>query len=389
MPSNSKPFIEKINRIPSVSNILEVACDITGMGFAAIARVTRDSWVACVTKDIIGFGLQAGGTLDIETTICNEIMDHHQTVTIDHVDKDPVYRDHHTPKLYGLQSYISVPIILKSGAFFGTLCAIDRVPHQVSSPKVIKTFTLFAELIAFHLDAQEQLAESSKILKKEKRESEIREEFIAILGHDLRNPVNAISNAVQLQLRSELDERNMRLAAIIRDASNRTKGLIENILDFASGRLGGGIKLNLENQLTLEESIAQIIAELQVAWPDIEFVTNISLSAPLRADYKRLSQLLSNILGNAIMHGEKEKPIEVKVNQVNGITELIISNSGNPIPVQILPHLFKPFSRGKVKTGQEGLGLGLYISKEIAKAHGGDIRVESTIEKTSFIVTLS
>ncbi|RZJ89736.1 MAG: GAF domain-containing sensor histidine kinase [Chryseobacterium sp.] len=388
MQSYPEPFIEKIARIPSVENILKVACDITEMGFAAIARVTRDSWVACATKDTIGFGLEAGGRLKIETTICNEIMDHHQIVAIDHVDEDPVYKDHHTPRLYGLQSYISVPIILKNGDFFGTLCAIDRVPKQVNSPKVIDTFTLFAELIAFHLDAQDELAESERILKIEKRESEIKEEFIAMLGHDLRNPVNAISNAAQLQLRSDLDERNKRLSGIIRDASIRTRGLIDNILDFASGRIGGGIKLNLHNELSLEESIAQVIDELQLAWPENEFITDIQLSTPLNADYRRIAQLLSNLLGNAITHGEKGKPVKLSVSEADGLKILIVSNSGAPIPARILPHLFKPFSRGKIRPGQEGLGLGLYISKEIARAHGGDIRAESSTEMTSFIVTL-
>ena len=188
--------IEKVSRIPSLSNILEVACDITGMGFAAIARVDRASWVACATNDRISFGLKAGGGLPLETTICNEIMHHHEIVAIDYVDQDPVYKDHHTPKMYGLQSYISVPIMRKNSDFFGTLCAIDRVPNEVNNSKVINTFTLFAELIGFHLDSQDELKESERVLKQERRNAEIREEFIAMLGHDLRNPVNAISNAV-------------------------------------------------------------------------------------------------------------------------------------------------------------------------------------------------
>ncbi|GGE41597.1 hypothetical protein EV200_101637 [Pedobacter psychrotolerans] len=386
--SNIELDIERVSLIPSVANILEVACEITGMGFAAIARVSENSWIACATLDKINFGLEVGGALQLETTICNEIMYHHQVVAIDHFDEDPVYKNHHTPKLYGLQSYISVPVILKSGDFFGTLCAIDRVPNQVNNSKVIKTFSLFAELIGFHLDSQDELAESKRILKVEKRSAETREQFIAMLGHDLRNPVNAVSNAVQLQLRSDLDERNKRLATIIRDATTRTKGLIDNILDFASGRLGGGIKLNYENQLSLDETIDQVIVELNMAWPDVEIIKNISLSSALRADYKRIAQLLSNILGNAITHGEKGKPIRVTMNECAEDKKLIVSNSGTPIPPHILPHLFKPFSRGKVRPGQEGLGLGLYIAKEIALAHGGGISVESDIEATSFIIRL-
>jgi signal transduction histidine kinase len=379
--------IIKVSRIPSVANILEVACEITGMGFAAIARVSEISWVACATNDKIGFGLAVGGELKLETTICNEIMQHHQIVAIDHVDLDPLYKDHHTPKIYGLQSYISVPILRKNGDFFGTLCAIDRIPNKVNNSKVINTFTLFSELIAFHLDSQDELEESERTLEIERRNAEIREQFIAMLGHDLRNPVNAISNAVQLQLRSDLDERNKRLAAIISDATARTRGLIDNILDFASGRLGGGIKLNYENQLSLDETVRQVITELNMAWPEIEILAAINLTSDLKADYKRVAQLLSNILGNAITYGEKGKPIHVDITESAEGKKLIVSNKGTPIPANILPHLFKPFSRGKVKPGQEGLGLGLFIASEIALAHGGRIDVDSDDDKTAFIIT--
>lgn len=377
--------INKVARIPSVEHMLEVMCDITGMGFAAIARVSESSWVACATMDKIGFGLEVGGELILDTTICKEVMQHHEVVAIDHVDQDPLYKDHHTPKMYGLQSYISVPIMRKSGEFFGTLCAIDRVPNNVNNSKVIKTFTLFSELIGFHLDSQDKLDESDRILKLEQQNAETREQFIAMLGHDLRNPINAISNAVQLQLRSKLDERNMSLATIINNATKRTKDLIENILDFASGRLGGGIRLNYNNELSLAETIDQVITELNMAWPTIEIVKNINVSSELKADYKRVAQLLSNLLSNAITHGDREKPIHVILIETEDSINLMVSNSGTPIPTSILPKLFMPFSRGKeVNANQQGLGLGLFIAKEIANAHLGVISVESDQDHTTF-----
>ncbi|WP_229253970.1 GAF domain-containing protein [Dyadobacter sp. NIV53] len=109
--------IEKIKQIPIVSNMLEVICRTTGMGFAAIARVTEERWIACSVRDEINFGLEAGGELDIKTTICNDIRNVREAVIIDHVDEDDYYHNHPTPILYGFQSYISVPIILKSGEF--------------------------------------------------------------------------------------------------------------------------------------------------------------------------------------------------------------------------------------------------------------------------------
>src|SRR3954466_10226785 len=117
--------IERVKQIPIVPTMLDVVCETTGMGFAAIARVTNEKWITCGVRDDINFGLIPGSELQLETTICNEIRDSRQPVIIDHVDKDEHFRRYHTPLMYGFQSYISMPIILKNGEFFGTLCAID------------------------------------------------------------------------------------------------------------------------------------------------------------------------------------------------------------------------------------------------------------------------
>ncbi|HEY9534736.1 MAG TPA: helix-turn-helix domain-containing protein, partial [Mucilaginibacter sp.] len=143
--------IEIINRISGVQKLLEVVCRVTGMGFAAIARVTDERWVACTVRDEISFGLAAGGELKLETTICNEIRQHGQAVIIDHVAADSRFVCHPTPIMYGFQSYISVPINRPDGSFFGTLCAIDPKPAKLNNPGVIGMFALFSELISLHL----------------------------------------------------------------------------------------------------------------------------------------------------------------------------------------------------------------------------------------------
>ena len=111
-----KKDLDRIGRIAVIPTILDVIAQTTGMGFAAVARVTRDRWVACGVRDEINFGLRPGDELKIETTICNEIRDTGKGVVIDHVSEDPAFRDHHTPKMYGFQSYISIPIFLQDGA---------------------------------------------------------------------------------------------------------------------------------------------------------------------------------------------------------------------------------------------------------------------------------
>ena len=160
-----------------VPRILEVVCRTTGMGFAAVARVTDERWIACAVRDEINFGLVPGGELELRTTICNEIRGSGNAVVIDHVAEDPVFRDHATPKLYGFESYISTPIRHK-GEFFGTLCAIDPKPAGLRGGQTLATLQLFAELIGSHLDAQAALARSEAALFSERETSELRDQFM-------------------------------------------------------------------------------------------------------------------------------------------------------------------------------------------------------------------
>jgi len=137
-----------------VRAILRGMCDLTGMGFAAVARVTDTRWIACQVLDKIEFGLEPGEELELKTTICDEIRDSGRTVVIDHVSAEPGWRTHHTPMMYGFESYVSIPIMLTDGNFFGTLCAIDPQPRRLSGSDVVATMRDFAEQLATILDAR-------------------------------------------------------------------------------------------------------------------------------------------------------------------------------------------------------------------------------------------
>ena len=376
--------IDAISQIDAVSSILEVICRTTGMGFAAVARVTDTKWVACAVRDEINFGLVPGNELQLETTICNEIRQHHQAVIIDHVAENESFINHHTPAMYGFQSYISIPIIKRNGDFFGTLCAIDPKPARLNNTETISMFNLFADLISLHLDALEQFAISELKLVEERKTAELRDQFIAILGHDLRNPVGAVLNVAQLLLRMPLDDRIKRLANILQDSSYRMKGLIENILDFARGRLGEGIQLNRNENEPVEKMLNQIIDELKLTWPSRTIETTFELTCDVNCDGHRIAQLFSNLLANALTHGTKDEPVSVQVSSGNGEFSIAVTNTGKQIPDAVMKRLFQPFSRGEIAPEQQGLGLGLYIASEIARVHNGAISVNSTGKETCF-----
>ncbi|MEA2734976.1 MAG: hypothetical protein QOE14_1427 [Humisphaera sp.] len=401
--------LEAIARIGAVDKILEMVCHTTGMGFSAVARVTETRWVACAVRDKIAFGLQPGGELEIATTICDEIRESGQLVVIDDALIDPLFCNHPTPKLYGFRSYISVPITFPDGRFFGTLCAIDPKPARLNTPQVIGIVTLFAELISMHLASQERMAAAQQALLGEREQAQLRDQFIAVLGHDLRNPLGAIQSGVQLLQMLPHDDEAGETLTMIQRSVNRMAGLIGNVLDFARGRLGGGIPVHRVPAPKLAAVLEQVCAELQSASPQRMIRCELSIARTVTCDAARIAQMLSNLLGNALTHGDPSGDIHVRAisdgdddgdgngdrdviahrsgeagGEVGAAFELSVTNRGPAIPPAVIAQMFQPFSRGSARAGQQGLGLGLYIASEIARAHGGTLGVESADGETRF-----
>lgn len=136
----------------AIRAILADVCRLTDMGFAAVAHVTDQRWIACQVLDKIEFGLTPGSELAIAQTICTEIRDHGRTVIFDDASADPEWRTHPVPILYGFKSYASFPIILSNGDFYGTLCAIDPARRTVATPDVIATLHAHARQVAALLE---------------------------------------------------------------------------------------------------------------------------------------------------------------------------------------------------------------------------------------------
>lgn len=188
--------VAAIQRIESVPRILTTVAEITGMRFAAVARVTESSWTACAVRDELGFGLKPGGELDLVTTICNEIRDHQQPVVFGHASAHPVYSQHHTPGHYGLESYASVPIFRGSGEFFGTLCALDTRPAALATPGMLKSLELFAQLIGMQLELIEDLDGARRRL----HDAQFRERLLTTTEREIRDLLQpVVTNLYLLQ----------------------------------------------------------------------------------------------------------------------------------------------------------------------------------------------
>jgi signal transduction histidine kinase len=212
----------------------------------------------------------------------------------------------------------------------------------------------------------------------------LREQFIAVLGHDLRNPLAAIDGGMNLLLKTSLDEKAKAIVGLVRGSAARMAGLIDNVMDLARGRLGGGLPLERSAAGQLEPLLRHVVAELQTNAPDCVIDIRMSVTEPVDCDLARIGQLVSNLVGNAIDHGAPDQPIQVIAATQDGWFEFSVTNAGEQIPPASLAHIFDPYARGAHRPSRQGLGLGLYISNEIAKAHGGTLGVISTRDQTSF-----
>jgi sigma-B regulation protein RsbU (phosphoserine phosphatase) len=221
-------------------------------------------------------------------------------------------------------------------------------------------------------------------LRDEQQTSELREQFIAVLGHDLRNPLAALSAGARILSRKPKDETETSVLHMMETTVHRMAGLIDNVLDFARGRLGGGITLSRDAKKPLEPVIQQIVSELRSAMPDRVIETNFHIDDPVNCDRTRIGQMVSNLLGNALTHGASDHPVQVFASTADAMFELSITNQGVPISPEAMDRLFQPFFRGQVSNSLQGLGLGLHIASEIAKAHDGTLTVKSTAEETRF-----
>jgi signal transduction histidine kinase len=238
-----------------------------------------------------------------------------------------------------------------------------------------------AEIIAVkEIEAARAQAEVSRAAEG----GRLKDRFIGILGHDLRNPLTAITNSAHLLLRApDLAEKHRNSAARILRSSERMAQMIRDVLDFTRGQLGGGIPVD-PSHADLAEICNRVVDEAKAVNPQREIVLSIRGDTSGDWDAPRLEQVVSNLVGNAIHHGQGT--IQVEAVGEPGEVVLRVHNGGPPIPAEELPNLFEAFKRSP-RTGKrtEGLGLGLYIVKEIVRAHGGKVEVASSTEEgTSF-----
>jgi signal transduction histidine kinase len=214
----------------------------------------------------------------------------------------------------------------------------------------------------------------------------INELFTGVLAHDLRAPLAAIMTAAQLMKLRDTDTDGPNAKAIRRvlASGDRMSRMIEQLLDFTRARLGEGIPVDLTRG-DLRDISHAVVEELEAQHPRrIRFEAE---SVPGSYDPDRLAQVVSNLVTNALQHGAADELVDVRVSSRNGSGRLEVVNRGTPIPEDVRAHIFEPFRRAE-GTQASGLGLGLFIAREIVRAHGGTIDVDSKERLTTFAIEL-
>jgi signal transduction histidine kinase len=230
-----------------------------------------------------------------------------------------------------------------------------------------------------------QLAKQRQILADTLR---LNEELMAVVGHDLRNPLDVILMTAELLNSENMSSEVRKCGERLRRSGNRMRQIIDELLDVTRARLGGGIPIE-PRPADLLQIAKSVIAEIETAHPDRRLELHAEGELSGRWDAPRLEQVVSNLLGNAVRHGSPDGPVMVTLTNQESRVVLCVHNTGY-IPPELLPRVFEPFqSNRESRSRSGGLGLGLYIVQQIVLAHGGHVDLQSTPSAgTTFHVVL-
>jgi signal transduction histidine kinase len=211
----------------------------------------------------------------------------------------------------------------------------------------------------------------------QKEQAELHGHLNAILGHDLRNRLQAIFVTSELIARKFNDPVLVGLAGRIKAASMQISSLADDALDLARSRLGGGISIRMDEGANVSEGLQAMLQELRNSHPGRQIIANINVQGPIRCDLARIRQLAFNLVHNALSYGAPEGPVKVSATASGNEFILEVWNDGQPISPASLAGIFEPVSRQSETSNRQSLGLGLYIGAQIVRAHAGRLTARS------------
>jgi sigma-B regulation protein RsbU (phosphoserine phosphatase) len=278
-----------------------------------------------------------------------------------------------------------------AGGCFHELALFATTDRDIYERELLKARKVAERLLAEKSDAERALNEAQEKLKaaylKAQQRATFAEQMVAIVSHDLKNPLTAIKMATQMLSRSERPPREAMLLGHVAQSTDRAERMIADLLDLALVRVGRGLAVK-RAPANLQQLVRHSVEELQVAFPAATWIHQASGEAVVMLDADRIQQAIGNLASNAVAYGDTSLPITVGCHIEEEGVLLSVHNFGAPIPESASSALFEPMVRGASETGHlRSIGLGLFIVREIVAAHGGTVSLESTAE-TGTVFTL-
>ncbi|WP_240787099.1 PAS domain-containing sensor histidine kinase [Ramlibacter rhizophilus] len=245
------------------------------------------------------------------------------------------------------------------------------------------------ELLLARRHLESVVAEEKLRRAEAKDRALLAEQMVGIVSHDLRNPLQTIQMGAGVLLHGEHTEQQALILGRIVRAGERARRLISELLDFTQARLGHGISVHVQS-LDLHALVRDVLEELRQAFPERALVHEPLGAGPCAADGERIAQLVGNLVGNAMTYGDPEAPVTVRTQVGPEGFRVAVHNSGAAIPAEVQARMFEPLVRGTTAdSATRSIGLGLFIVREIAKAHGGQVTVESATGRgTTFTASI-
>jgi signal transduction histidine kinase len=395
LPAHLRLDVEAIERIDVIPKILAAVSALTGHGFVAVARVTQEHWITCAVLDKVDFGLKPGDELDVETTLCREVRFAKEMVVIDHASNDEHYSGHPTPAQYGFESYISVPIVLPDGEFFGTLCSLDKMPARLKDSVAPLSLALFADLIAAHLhdarllqDAQAKTQEIESLLHQS-RKMELVGQLTAGLAHDFRNILVVLGGTIELLERRLAQQRLDELPRYLetgRQSVRRATALTDRLLAFSRKQEAFVHPLNVDTQvLAMEDMVRRTVGSGVTVHFDVDPEAGRVVVDPSQFDSALLNLCVNARdampAGGVLRIGatrerlEDGHPLRDRLPPGDYVA-IRVADTGTGMPADVARRVLEPFFT--TKAPGSGTGLGLSMVAELARQARGGIHIDST-----------
>jgi signal transduction histidine kinase len=257
--------------------------------------------------------------------------------------------------------------------------AVDFLYKPIDPQMLVCKANVFFELHRQKQALAQEVQERTEALQ-------INEMFMAVLSHDLRTPLMSITAAAEVLRRPLPPDRVAAVADRVTRSSKRMAGMVEDLLDVTRIRRAGGLGLQ-PAPAHMDSLVQRALDEMQSSFPDRTMSSDVDGDMAGVWDMERIGQVLANLIGNAVHHGDPDHPVRVSIDGTQADTVSLTVVNGGSIPPELLPHLFVPFRRPARPTGRhQGLGLGLFIADKIVRQHGGGIDVQSADNATRFVV---